>query len=206
MAVSAAEALRAADITRGLLNTLDGWAKQSSGFSPEFDWWAKKPYDDARKQLEDYAKLLREEVAGQKGKPDDPLVGSPIGAEAVAAEIRFQCLPYTADELIAIGQRELAWGENQMQEQSRRMGLGADWRAALARVKADHVAPGRQAELIARIGREATAFVQERKLVTVPPLCRETWQTTMMSPEQLKMIPYAAYSGPNMLVAYANRA
>jgi len=85
------------------------------------------------------------------------------------------------------------------------MGLGEDWRAALARVKADHVAPGHQPELIARIGREATAFVQQRKLVTVPALCRETWRTTMMSSEQLKTIPYAAYSGQNMLVAYAQQ-
>jgi uncharacterized protein (DUF885 family) len=206
LVISPAEALRTADTIRRLLNTLDDWAKQSNGFSPEFDWWAKKPYDDARKQIEDYAKFLREEVAGQKGKPDDPLVGTPIGADAVAAEIRFQCLPYTADELIAIGQRELAWGESQMKEESRRMGLGDDWRAALARVKADYVAPGGQAELIARIGREATAFVQERKLVTVPTLCQETWRTTMMSPEQLKTVPYAAYGGQNMLVAYAQQS
>ena len=34
LAVSPAEALRAADTIRGLLSTLDGWAKQSSGFSP----------------------------------------------------------------------------------------------------------------------------------------------------------------------------
>lgn len=206
LTVSPSEALRAANTIRGLVTTLDGWAKQSAGFSPEFDWWAKKPYDDARKQIEDYAKLLREEVALQKGKPDDPLVGTPIGAEAVAAEIRFQYLPYTADELIAIGQHQLAWGENQMKEQSRRMGLGEDWRAALARVKADHVAPGGQADLVAEIGREATAFVLERKLVTVPALCRETWRTNMMSPEQLKTIPYAAYGGQNMLVAYAQQS
>jgi hypothetical protein len=76
----------------------------------------------------------------------------------------------------------------------------------LARVKTDYVAPGRQAELIAEIGREATAFVQERKLVTVPILCRETWQTTMMSPEQLKTIPYAAYGGQKMMVAYAQES
>lgn len=206
LTLSPSEAVRAADTARSLLHTLDAWAKQSSGFSPEFDWWAKRPYEDARKQIEDYAKLLREEAAGQKGKPDDPLVGSPIGAEAIAAEIRFQYLPYTADELIAIGQRELLWGENQMKEQSRRMGLGDDWKAALARVKADYVAPGHQAELIARIGREAAAFVEERRLVTVPSLCRETWRTTMMSPEQLKTIPYAAYGGQNMMVAYAQQS
>ena len=34
-----------------------------------------------------------------------------------------------------------------------------------------------------QIAREATDFVQQRKLVTVPPLCEETWRLTMMSPE-----------------------
>ena len=86
------------------------------------------------------------------------------------------------------------------------MGLGDDWKAALAKVKADFVPPGRQAELIAAIGREATAFAQQRQLVTVPLLCQETWGLQMMSPEALKTVPYAAYSRPQMMVAYAQQS
>ena len=186
--------------------TLDGWYKQYNGYLPEFDWWVKQPYEDARWQLEDYAKLLREEIAGQKGKPEDPLVGEPIGREAIAAGIRREFLPCTAEELIAIGEQELVWCEGQMREASRQMGLGDDWKAALAKVKADFVPPGRQAELIAEIGREATAFVQQQKLVTVPPLCQETWSLHMMPPEALKTVPYAAYSRPQMMVAYAQQS
>ena len=83
----------------------------------------------------------------------------------MAEEIRFEWLPYSAEELIAIGQRELEWCEGEMKVNSRAMGLGKDWKAALARVKSDYAPPGEQDELIARIGREATDFVCRRKLV-----------------------------------------
>jgi uncharacterized protein (DUF885 family) len=204
--VSPGLALRAAEVVKALQGTLDGWYQQYNGYLPEFDWWVKQPYEDARKQLVDYAKLLREELAGQKGKPEDPLVGQPIGRESIAADVRCEFLPCTDEELIAIGEHELVWCEGQMREASRQMGLGDDWKAALAKVKADFVPPGRQAELIAAIGREATAFAQQRRLVTVPALCQETWGLHMMPPETLKTVPYAAYSRPQMMVAYAQQS
>jgi hypothetical protein len=39
--------------------------------------------------------------------------------------------------------------------------------------------------------------------VTVPPLCEETWRTRMISPEGQKNLPYAAYGGQSIMVAYA---
>ena len=203
LTVSPALALRAGVAAKELQKTLDRWYDFYSGYQPEFDWWMKTPHDEAAKQLDEYAKLLREEIAGQKGKEDDPLVGDPIGPEAVAAGIRFEFLPYSAEELIAIGERELAWGESQMKAAARQMDLGDDWKAALAKVKADYVPPGRQVALIEKIGREATEFVKRRKLVTVPPLAEETWRLTMIPPEDIKTTPYAAYGGQQMMVAYA---
>ena len=144
------------------------------------------------------------EIAEQKGKEEDPLVGEPIGAAAVAGEIRRQWLPYTADELIAISQREFAWSEGEMKKAAREMNLGDDWKAALARVKADFVPPGQQDALVAGIARESIEFAKRRELVTVPRLCEESWGLTMISPETLRVIPYAAYDGRQMMVAYAN--
>ena len=132
------------------------------------------------------------------------MVGEPLGAEALAADIRREWLPYTADELIAIGEREFVFCEVEMKKAAREMGLGDDWKAALARVKADYVPPGQQDELVAGIAREVTEFVKRRELVTVPPLCEESWGLTMISPETLKTIPYAAYNGRQMMVAYAS--
>ncbi len=204
LAVSAGLALRTARTVDRLSRTLKAWFGFYDGYQPEFAWWMRKPYDEAQKQLEAFAKLLREEIAGQKGKEDDPLVGEPLGAASLAEEIRFEWLPYTAEELIAVGQRELEWCEEQMKVNSRAMGLGEDWQAALARVKSDYAPPGQQDELIARIAREATDFVRRRNLVEVPPLCQESWRLAMIAPGELKTLPYAAYSGQEMLVAYAN--
>jgi hypothetical protein len=202
--LTAPVAMRAAGTVRSLHELLKRWYTFYDGYQPNFAWWVKKPYVDANKQLDDYAKQLREEIAGQKGKEEDPLVGEPIGAEAVAKEIRRQWLPYTADELIAIGEREFAWGETEMKKAAREMGLGDDWKAALAKVKADFSPPGEQDELVARTARESIEFVKRRELVTVPQLCDESWGLTMISPETLKVIPYAAYNGHEMMVAYAN--
>lgn len=204
--VAPALALRAAGAAGQLRETLKGWFKYYDGFSPDASWWLKKPCEEADKELEDYAKLLKEEIAGQKGKDEDPLVGESIGAAALAGELRSEFLPYTAAELIALGEREFAWCEAEMKKAAREMGCGDDWKAALAKVKADNVPPGAQDELVARYGRDATAFVAEHKFVTVPPLCEATWRVTMMSPETLKNIPYAAYSGQHMMVAYANQS
>jgi uncharacterized protein (DUF885 family) len=203
-AVSPALALRAAGTVRELHEALKRWYGFYDGYQPEFTWWLKRPYDEASKQMDEYAKYLREEVAGIKGKDDDPLVGEPIGAEALAEDIRREWLAYSADELIAIGERELAWCEAEMRKAAGEMNLGDDWKAAQARVKGDYVRPGRQDELVAQIGREATEFVKLRDLATVPRLCEESWGMTMISSETLKTIPYAAYNGRQMMVAYAN--
>lgn len=93
-----------------------------------------------------------------------------------------------------------------MREASREMGLGDDWKAALARVKAAHVPPGEQDDLVTEQSRFAIAFVRERDLVTVPALCDETWRLTMISPEVQKVLPFAAYGGQNMMVAYPTDA
>lgn len=201
--VSPSLALRAGTLVKELQEAIKRWYGFHSGYQPQFEWWMKKPHEEAARELDQYARLLREEIAGQKGKEDDPLVGTPIGPEAVAADIRSEFLPYSAADLIAIGQRELAWGEQQMKAAAHQMGLGADWKAALSKVKADYAPPGLQAELIERICREATEFVKRRKLVTVPPLAEETWRLSMIPPEGIKTVPYAAYGGQQMLVAYA---
>lgn len=201
--VSATLARRAAGAVAELRSALKKWFGFYDGYQPDFQWWVKKPYEEADKQLDAYAKFLREEVAGLKGKDEDPLVGDPIGADAVAEAIRFEFLPYTAEELIAVGEREMAWCEREMKSAARQMGCGDNWKTALAKVKADFVPPGQQDDFVAKTAREAIAFVKKHKFATVPPLCEETWRLTMMSPETMKMIPYAAYNNQNMMVAYA---
>jgi len=201
--VSPLLARRAAGAVGELRNTLKSWFTFYDGYHPDFSWWVKKPYDEAMANMESYAKYLREEVAEIKGKDEDPLLGEPVGTEGIAEEIGLEMLPYSAEELIQIGEREFAWCEARMKEASREMGLGDDWKAALKKVKKAYVPPGQQDTSIADHARTAIAFVKEHDLVTVPPLAEEIWRLTMVSADGQKTIPYAAYSGQNIMVAYA---
>ena len=50
--------------------------------------------------------------------------------------------------------------------------------------------PGEQPKLIKELADEAVKFVEDRKLVTVPALAKETWRMEMMPPERQKVNPY----------------
>ncbi|HMJ89631.1 MAG TPA: DUF885 family protein [Candidatus Acidoferrum sp.] len=199
---SPALARRTANAVGDLRSSLKSWFSFYDGYQPEFSWWLKKPYDDANSALESYAKFLREEVAELKGKDEDPLLGDAIGREALVRDIESEFLPYTPEELIEIGEREFAWCEAEMKKAAKEMGFD-DWKKALTKVKSNFVPPGKQDETVAQFAREAIDFVKQRDLVTVPPLCEDVWRLTMASPETQKSIPYVAYGGGAIIVAYA---
>jgi hypothetical protein len=196
-------AQRAARLADGVREALKGWYEAYAGATPGFAWWMKQPCEEIDKGLEDYAKFLREELAGLKGKDEDPLLGEALGAAGLARDLAVEFLPYSADELLAIGEREFAWCEARMREAAGAMKLGDDWHAALARVKEQQVPPGKQGDYIAEQAAAAIAFVKSRDLVTVPALCEETWRIKMISSDAQKQLPYVAYDGMNVLAAYA---
>ena len=181
---------RAAGALDQLRGALEDWYRFRADYDPAFDWWVKKPMEALRPELEGYAKYLREEVAGLKGGDDEPVVGDPIGREALLEELRFAMIPYTPEELIAIADKEFAWCKQRLLEASREMGCGEDWKAALEKVKRDHVGPGEQPELIRKLALEASDYVEQNGLVTVPPLCKESWRMEMMSPERQLVTPF----------------
>ena len=200
--VSPVLARRAARAVTEIRNTLKAWYSFYDGYQPEFTWWLKKPYDEASSALESYAKYLREEIAEQKGKDEDPLLGESIGREALLRDLAGEMIPYTPEELIAIGEKEFAWCEAEMKKAAGEMGF-EDWKKALAKVKSDFVPPGQQDEFVAQAARSAIDFVKSHELVTVTPLCEEAWRLTMVSTEGQKSLPYAAYGGQSIMVAYA---
>lgn len=201
--VSPVVAKRAAEATLEIRGTLRRWFEFYDGFQPDFSWWVKKPFEEANRALEDYAKFLREEIAGLKGKDEDPLLGEAIGPAMLEQALAGEMIAYTPEQLLAIGEREFAWCEEQMKIAARELGFGDGWRKALDRVKSAYAPPGGQDDVVADCAREAIGFVTARELVSVPPLCEETWRITMLSPEAQKTMPYAAYGGQSMLVAYA---
>lgn len=183
-------AMRAAQLVDNLRRTLTAWQRYYAGYDPVTSWWVADPYRRADQALERYARALRETVVGYREGEEEPIVGDPIGADALRAELAYELIPYTPEEIVAIAEREFAWCEAELRRAARDMGLGEDWRAALERVKNTYVEPGAQPALIRDLAREAEEFIARRDLVTVPPLAREIWRMEMMTPEQQRVAPF----------------
>ena len=194
-------ALRASEDAAALRQTLQQWFRFYNGYDPLFTWWADQPYKRADKALEGYIAFLRERLIGARPGEEDPIVGTPIGREALLVDLEREMIPYTPEELIAIGEREYAWCLEEAKKAAREMGFGDDWKAALERVKSLHVEPGRQTDLIRDLAFEAIDFVERHQLVTVPPLARDVWRIEMMSPERQRVNPFFL-GGEVILVSY----
>ena len=172
------------------MDALDEWYRFSAGYDPAFTWWVAAPYKKMVDALDRYRLTLREDVLGIESGEDDPIVGTPIGRDALVADLAAESIPYTPEELLSLGERELAWGEREMKKAAAALGFGEDWRAALEKVKTLHAPPGRQPELIRELAREAEEYLERHDLVSVPPLAKEIWRMRMMSPERQKVNPF----------------
>jgi uncharacterized protein (DUF885 family) len=192
-----------------LRNTMRTWFTFYNGYDPMFTWWAAADYGKADAALQAYGVFLREKVlnlkpvpgaaspgnavralvAAQPGDTSD-IVGQPVGREELLADLAYEMIPYTPEELIGIANKEFAWCENEMKRASREMGYGDDWKKALEKVKTLYVEPGKQPQLIRELALEAQKFVDDHDLVTIPPVARETWRMQMMTPEAQLVNPF----------------
>jgi uncharacterized protein (DUF885 family) len=194
-------AYRAAEVLNSLHGTLQSWYKFYEGFDPMFSWWTLTPYRGSDTSITAYARVLRERVVGWKRGDDEPIVGLPIGREGVLADLHHEMIAYTPEELMAIAQKELEWGETEMKKASREMGFGDDWKKALEKVKETYVQPGDQVNLVRDLEFEGLDFVKKHDLITLPPLAQDTWRIEMLSPEQQKVSPFFL-GGEILQVAY----
>jgi len=206
LTVSKVIALRAANRVGELQKSLDEWFRIFDGYDPSFGWWTRTPYRELATALDDYGKFLREKVAGIDPKAkDEPIIGDPIGREGLLEELENEMIAYSPEELICIGEREFAWVDAELKCAARDMGLGDDWKAALEKVKEDHVEPGQQPVLVRDLALEAARYVQEHNLVTVPPLAADAWHLRMMSPEAQKVNPFFL-GGDDIIVSFPTDA
>ena len=194
-------AMRAVQAIAGLRVSLDDWYKFYDGYDPSFGWWVRSSHDKLNGALDSYVKFLREKVVGIEPGKDAPVVGDPIGREGLEDELRHEMIAYTPEELLAVANRELAWCDAELKKASREMGFGDDWKAALEKVKQDHVPPGGQPSLVRDLELEAIRFVQDKDLVTVPPFAADFWRIEMMGPAQQKVAPFFL-GGRDILVAF----
>ena len=204
--VSRTVANRAADNIDDLRRGMTAWYRFYDGYDPLFTWWARDPYRKLDSALTRYARTLRERVVGippnaQPGQNQGPIVGDPIGADGLKEDLRYEMIPYTPEELIAIAEREYAFSLSEIKRASRQMGFGDNWKAAMEKVKNTYVDPGKQPDIIRDLARQAEQFFDSGGWVTIPPLAKEDWRMEMMSPEQQRVAPFFL-GGPLILVSY----
>ncbi|KAJ5670521.1 uncharacterized protein N7477_005884 [Penicillium maclennaniae] len=176
-------AFRASKTTDSLRSHLKEWYGFYKGYDPSFDWWVSQPYSMVDKKLEIASDVIRERLVGIDPGNEDAIVGDPIGREGVISELRAEVIPYTPEEVIAIGEKEFQWCIKELKKASQTMGLQDKWKEALEQVKNDYVEPGQQTQLVLDLVEEAVSFVKEHDMITVPLIAKETWQLFMMSPK-----------------------
>lgn len=184
-----------------LTNTLRNWQRFHAGYDPEFSWWTADPYRRVTEGMTAYTRAIREVIVGQKQGEEEPIIGDPIGRPGVLADLGFEMIAYTPEEIIKIAEQEFAWIEVEQRKAAREMGFGDDWRAALEKVKQAFVPPGEQPAMVRDLARYSVKFVTDRDLVTVPPLADEIWRMEMMPPRQQLVSPFFL-GGEIIQVAY----
>ena len=194
-------AWRAADDLDQLREQLHHWFEFYNGYDPSFTWWAAQPWKQTDDAMKDYSTFLREKVAGIAHDDKTTIIGTPVGRDALLAQLSDEMIPYTPEELIAMAKEQMVWCKQQMLEASHDLGYGDDWRKAMEHVKNTYVEPGKQPQLIRDLAVEGADFAEKNNLVTVPDLAKETWRMEMMTPERQLVSPFFL-GGDTILVSY----
>lgn len=200
--VDKTSAFRAVNAIDDLAALLEEWFGFFNGYDPMFTWWATEPYNAMSEGLKALSPLILQKLVGvSPEEKDDAIVGDPIGADGLAADLEAEMIPYSTEELVEIGEKEYEWCEAEMIKASKDLGYGKDWRKALEHVKNLYVEPGNQTQLVHELAIEAIDYMKEHDLITVPPLAEEVWRMVMLSPEQQRVSPFFL-GGKYIQVAY----
>jgi hypothetical protein len=190
MSVKKTIAKRAGEALPGLREALNSWFRFYYAYDPLFTWWTKEPYRKVEDALQKYQVFLREEVIGPKTGGSEDIIVDAIGRDALLEELAHEMIPYTPEELIEIGNKELEWCEMELKKAARELGFGDDWMKALEHTKNHHVEPGKQPELVRTLALEAIEYVEKHDLITVPELAKHVWRMNMTPPELQPRNPF----------------
>ena len=185
------KAEKAAAIIYSLQRGLGEAYKFYYDYDPDFTWWMKTPYASLDQKLKEYAEFLSENYSKDSQKDDGSgIIGKPVGRKTLIKNLEYEFIPYTPEELIETAESQFAWCKAEMIKAANEMGYGDDWKAALEHVKNTYVAPGKQPEAINSLYDHSVEFIEERDLITIPELAKETWGMIMMTPERQKVNPF----------------
>ena len=161
--VSPVVARRAANQLLHLRDVLEDWYTFYNGYDPMFNFWVPEPYTRVDAALESYASAINEKLVGISPEQKAPIIGDPVLAEGLRADLTVEMIPYSAEELIRIGEREFAWIEDQFRIVANDMGYGDDWLAALEHTKNLAPPPGEKPWLIFDIADYSENFIEESR-------------------------------------------
>jgi uncharacterized protein (DUF885 family) len=183
-------AARAATQVDALVTMLGDWYAFYDGYDPVFSWWTREPQARLAKELGRYAEAVRMHLAGIEPGEPPPIIGDPLLADGLRADLAFEMIPYSPEELIAIGTKEFDGIEAECKKVARDMGFGDDWKAALEHVKGLAPPPGEKPWVIFDIASYSEAFVDRMDALTIPPLAREIWRLQMQTAERQRVNPF----------------
>ena len=193
---------KASDVVLSLQKGLSEAYNFYYSYDPDFTWWVQEPFKKLDGKLTAYAESLKTNYSQTSVKDDGSgIIGKPIGKDALNESLAMAFIPYTPDDLIKIAEGQFAWCKNEMIKASRELGYGDDWKAALEHVKNTYVPAGEQPQAIMDLYSHAVAFIEERDLITLPDLAKETWGMEMMSPERQKVSPFFL-GGRDIIISY----
>lgn len=192
---------RAIKIITAAARDLKDWNTYYEGYDPQLSWWVKRPYADLDKALQDYSASLQERLVGKESATRLNVTGDPIGREALVRALKTALIPYSPEELMALAEKELAWGEAELRKAAAEMGYKDNWHAAMEKVKTLYVAPGEQTAMVRGLAQEAIDYLDKHQLVTIPEVARHSWRMDMLTPEQQLISPFFL-GGDTILVSY----
>lgn len=183
-----------ADLAASAVESLNRVTKEAYDFyydyDPSFTWWMPEPWKKLDASMKAYSKALREHYTNSIKDDGSGIIGKPIGIEALEKQLGFEMIAYSPEELIAEAEKQFAWCEREMLKASNELGFGNDWKAALEMVKETYLPAGAWPEEVVRLGEEAIELMEKNDWLTVPPLAKETWRTSMISPERQRVSPF----------------
>ena len=120
-----------------LINQVKNYYNFYNGYDPQFTWWVPKTYTGLDSLLNLYASSLKKKGKINTSQKDDGsgIIGNPIGSDELIRTLKLEFIPYTAEELVDIANKEFAWCDAELLKASREMGFGDDWKAAQEKVK-----------------------------------------------------------------------
>lgn len=199
LAIAYAAQRRLKDIRDALKSIYDFY----NGYDPQFTWWINEPYKGMDTMLLGYSDALLARARKNNASMDDGsgILGRPIGAAELKKQLELEYIPYNAEELIRIAEKEFAWCDKELLKATKEMGFGSDWKAAMEKVKNTYVPEGRQPEMILDLFNQSVDFIKKHDLVTIPPIAEETWRMNMMSPERQLVNPFFL-GGESIIISY----